>query len=112
VPKRPWIKDASIPWPRLHLHLYILRGNPIFGERHPKPRKSSSLAAAKRGRISPRSAPWPRKKKGQGASAHGNYDIVCSCLIQVYVIFYDNLVVLTYECTHMLGMHKVISVAC
>ena len=30
VPRSPWIKGASILWPRLHLHLYIMMGNRIF----------------------------------------------------------------------------------
>ena len=49
VPKSPWIKGASIPWPRLHLHLYIMKGNPIFQATHQKPRIFLLLAAAKEG---------------------------------------------------------------
>ena len=49
VPKSPWIKGASIPWPRLHLQHYILMGNPIFGGPQALSRKSSLLAAAKEG---------------------------------------------------------------
>ena len=47
VPKSPWIKGASIPWPILHLQLYILMGNPIFEGGQPLSRNSSPLAAAK-----------------------------------------------------------------
>jgi hypothetical protein len=39
VPKSPWIEGASMAWPRLHLHLYLLKGNLIFWNTKPNPQK-------------------------------------------------------------------------
>jgi hypothetical protein len=35
MPKRPCMKGESIKWPRLHLQLYKLRGNPFFWGTNP-----------------------------------------------------------------------------
>ena len=66
VPKSPWIKGASIPWPRLHLQHYILMGNPIFGGPQALSRKSSSLAATKEGETLIYTSTNSRKKKAKG----------------------------------------------
>jgi hypothetical protein len=63
VPKSPWIKGVSILWPKLHLHLYILRGNPILEASIHYDENPLPWQPPRRGKTSSALAPTPRKEE-------------------------------------------------